>query len=289
MKRHELESRALVALLMLTAAAGTARAAGITEPQAAMPPTSELIARVERVTPGGRQFQVIDRRGNHLQVVQPARPPQASRLERDGDLVNASALREGDIVQVTGVGHGDWFEARQVTVLTGARLGAATPAERVLRFTGFDGGRELRAVGADGTEYRIILPARPQAVTLWKAGSLANLSALAEGDPLVPHGAAQDHVIRADWLEVLGSGRIGSGADVPLRLTYRGSAGWRTLIGEAVDGTRYSVALPRRPQAFYLIRDGAWVEPSALRPGDTMEVYGVPRGEEIEASRIVLR
>src|SRR5207247_148219 len=143
----------------------------------------------EHVTPGGRQFEVTDRHGKHIQVLQPVRPAQASRLERDGDLVNASALREGDMVQVTGVGHGDWFEARRVTVLTGARLGAATSAERVLRFTGFAGGRELRAVAADGTEYRIVLPPRPQAVTLWKAGSLANLSALAEGDSLIPHGA----------------------------------------------------------------------------------------------------
>jgi hypothetical protein len=281
MKWHKIGSQALVALGALIAAIGTAPAAEA--------PAGGRIARVESVSPGGREFTVIDRQGAHIQVVLPARPPQAAAFARDGDLVNPSALREGDTVLLTGIGHDNWFEARRVEVLTGARVGGATAAERVLRFTGFAGGRELRAVSADGTEYRILFPSRPQAISLWKAGNLVELSALREGDRLVAQGNVQDHVIRADRLEVLDESRLGRGAAVPFRLTYRGTAGWRRLIGEAPDGTRYTVVLPRRPQALYFTRGGALVEPSALQPGESIEVRGVIDGNEIEADRIVLR
>jgi hypothetical protein len=281
MKWHELGGRALVALGALIAAAGTAPAAET--------PAGELIARVESVAPGGREFTVRDQHGNRVQVVRPARPPQAAGIERNGDLVNPSALREGDTVLLTGAGHGDWFEARRVEILTGTRAGGATAAERVMRFAGFAGGRELRATSTDGTEYPIILPTRPHAVTVWKAGNLVELSALREGDRIVPHGVEADRVIRASAVEVLEKARLGRGAAVPLRLTYRGTAGWRRLIGEAADGSQYIVALPRRPQALYFVRGGTLAEPSTLQPGDTMEVRGTVHGDQVEAREIVIR
>lgn len=141
-------------------------------------------------------------------------------------------------------------------------------------------------MSADGTEYRILFPSRPQAITVSKSGNLVELSALREGDRLVALGNVQDHVIRANRLEVLDESRVGGGAAVPLRLIYRGTAGWRRLIGEAADGSRYTVLLPRRPQAVYLVRQGTLVDPSTLQPGDTMEVHGVIRGAEIQASKV---
>ena len=73
------------------------------------------------------------------------------------------------------------------------------------------------------------------------------------------------------------------GADAPY------SAGWRVLIGEAADGTRYTVVLPRRTQALYFVRGGALVETSTLHPGDTIEVAGVIHGDEIQAGQITIR
>jgi hypothetical protein len=183
-------------------------------------------------------------------------PISLPRFYRDGNLVNTSALREGDTVLLTGAGHGNWFEASRVEILTGERIGGATAPEQVLRFTGFVSGRELRAVSADDTEYRIVFPPWPQEVTFTRAGSLANLSALRKGDLIVAHGVVQDPVIRADRLEALDESRLGRGAPMPLLLTYRGPAGWRQLIGEAADGTRYTVSLPRRTQALYFVRAG---------------------------------
>src|SRR5438045_1335642 len=94
MKQSGFMSGALVALVGLVAA-GTA--------QAADAPSNELIARVQRVTAGGRQIEVTDRNGDQVRVVWPVRPPQAERVIRDGDLVNASALHEDDMVRLTGV------------------------------------------------------------------------------------------------------------------------------------------------------------------------------------------
>jgi hypothetical protein len=276
MKQTRFGARALVALIGLAAAAGAAHAAGA--------PTGEWMARVQSVAPGGRQFEVTDGSGARVRVMRPVRPPQAT-----GDIVNAGALHEGDTVLLSGVGYGRWFEAQRVEVLTEERVGGATAPEPVLRFTGFDGGRELRAVDADGTEYRIVFPPRPQMIAVWKGGGLAEMSALREGDRFIARGRQMDHTIRADRVEVLDESRLGGGAAVPLVLTYRGSPGWRTLIGEAADGAQYVVSLPRRPQALYYVRNGAQVETSALRPGDSMEVRGLVRGDRIEAREIILR
>src|SRR6266851_13890 len=90
---------------------------------------------------GGQQFQVTDRQGDTIQVVRPARPPEAASLSLDGNLANTSALHEGDLVRLTGVGHGDWFTASGIEVLTGERAGRATAAEPILRFEGFVSGR----------------------------------------------------------------------------------------------------------------------------------------------------
>jgi hypothetical protein len=287
MKHCRFSIGAMVALVGLSIAAGTALAAGY--PPSGWTPDGELIGRVQKVVPGAQQFQVLDRTGNQIQVVWPARPPQATRIYRDGSLVNTSALHEGDTVLLTGLSHGNWFEASRAEILTGERIGGATAPELVLRFSGFVSGRELRAKSADGTEYRIVFPPRPQAIAFTKAGNLANLSALREGDLLVAHGVVRDHVIRADRLEALDESRLGRGAPMPLRLTYRGSAGPRMLIGEAADGTRYTVMLPRRTQALYYVRNGALVEASALHPGDTIDVDGTIRGDRIDASQITIR
>jgi hypothetical protein len=281
MKWHEIGSRALVALGALIAVTGTALAVES--------PTAELMGRVESVRPGGQEFTVTDRDGNRIQVVRPARPPQAASLERDGDLVNATALHEGETVLIAGAHHGDWIEARRVELLSAARLGAATTTARVLRLTGSVNGRQLTAVDPNGAEYRILFPPRPQMVSVWKTGNLVDLSALREADRVIPYGTEQGHLIRADRLEVLEESRVGGGAAVPLRLTYRGTEGWRRLIGEAADGSRYTVLLPRRPQAVYLVRRGTLVDPSTLQPGDTMEVRGLIRGAEIQASKVSVR
>ena len=281
MKRSEFGCRAVLALAGLVLAAGTA--------QRAYAESSELIGRVQHIAPGGQQFQVTDRQGNTVQVVRPVRPPQSASVYRDGNLANTSALQEGDTVLLSGASHDGWFEAREIEVLTGERVGGATAPEQVLRFTGFAGGREMRAVSADGTEYRIVFPPRPQEISFWKAGNLAELSALRKGDLIIPHGLVQNYMIRADRLNVLDESRMGRGAPMPLRLTYRGSAGWRRLVGEAADGTRYTVSLPRRTQALYYVRGGSLVETSALKPGDTIEVQGTVRGDVIDASRVTIR
>lgn len=281
MRPHLIQSKTILALVGLVVAATTAKAASA--------PASEWVARVESVSPGGAQFEVTDRHGERLRVALPARPPQAHRLYRSGALVNTSVLREGETVLVTGVRRGNWLEASRVELLSDARVGAATPAEQLLRFTGFDGPRQLRAVGADGARYRIVFPPKPQKISVWKVGGLAELSALQEGDRLSVRGVAFDHTIRAEWVEVLDQTRLGEGAAIPLRLTYRGSAGWRRLIGEAADGSRYVITLPRRPQAIYFQRNGTLVEPSALQPGDVMDVTGVIHADTVQASQIVLR
>jgi hypothetical protein len=211
MKWHEIGSRALVALGALIAVTGTALAVES--------PTGELMGRVESVRPGGRAFTVTDQDGNRIQVARPARPPQAASLERDGDLVNATALHEGDTVLIAGARHGDWIEARRVELLSGARIGAATTTARVLRLTGSVNGRQLTAVDPNGAEYRILFLPRPQMVSVWKAGNLVDLSALREGDRVIPYGTEQGHLIRADRLEVLDESHVGGGAAVPLRLT----------------------------------------------------------------------
>lgn len=273
MKRVQFGRAALAAVMGLAAAASVAPSAMA---------ESEVVARVRETTAGGRQFEVTDRQGLRRRVVRPARPPQAAEIE-------AGLLREGDLVRLRGIDHGNWFEASRVEVLSGTRLGGATPPERVLRFTGFAGERVLRAIGADGAEYRIVLPLKPQMAPIFKDGGHVEPSALHEGDRIVARGVEEDHTIRADRVELLDESRLGRGAAVPLRLTYRGSGGWRRLIAEAADGTRYEVLLPRRPQALYFVRDGSLVEPSALQPGDTIEVRGVVRGDTIDASRIIIR
>ena len=281
MKQCGFSIRSMVALVGLTAAAGAV--------QAADGPDGALMARMETIAPGGQQFQVVDRDGNKIEVVRPVQPHGMISFYRDGNLVNSSALHNGDRVLLTGVGHGNWFEASRAEILTGERVGGATAPEQVLRFTGFVSGRELRAVSADGTKYRIVFPPRPQEVSFWKDGNLAELAALREGDIVIPHGAMVDHTIVANRLEALEESRLGRGAPMPLLLTYRGSAGWRLLIGEAADGTRYLVRLPRRPQALYYVRNGSLVETSALRPGDTIEVHGFVHDDQIDASEVVLR
>jgi len=61
---------------------------------------NELVGRVRGVAPGGQQFQVTDRQGETIQVVRPARPPEAASLSLDGNLANTSALHEGDLVRL---------------------------------------------------------------------------------------------------------------------------------------------------------------------------------------------
>jgi hypothetical protein len=280
MERCSLGSKAVVTVMGLVAAVSVAHAAPV--------PANELVARVARVAPGGRQFEVTDRQGTRIRVARPVRPLQATTLEVNDDLANTTALQEGDMVLLSGAGHGDWFEARRVQVLDPTRRGAATTAP-VLRFEGFVGARELRAESADGVEYRVVFPPRPQVIPVWKAGSLIEPSALREGDRILAHGLVRDQRIRADRVEVLDESRLGRGAGGPFLLTYRASAGWRRLTGEAADGTRYTVALPRRPQALYFSRDGELVEPSALRVGDIIEVRGFVRGDQIEARQVILR
>jgi hypothetical protein len=248
-----------------------------------------MIGRVQQVVPGAQQFQVTDPSGDRIQVVSPARAHGVIDFYRDGNRVNTSALHEGDTVLVTGVGHGNWFEANRAEILTGERAGGATAEAPVLRFKGFVSGRELRAVSADGTEYRVVFPPRPQEIDFWKAGSLANLSALREGDLMVVRGLVLDHTVRTERVEVLDESRMGRGAPMPLRLTYRGSAGWRELVGEAADGARYTVQLPRRTQALYFVQGGRWVETSTLHPGQAIEVAGTIRGDTVEANRVTLR
>ena len=164
-----------------------------------------------------------------------------------------------------------------------------TPAQIRSRYFEPDGkGAQLRADVRRAARFEQQNLADPKA-PIWKDGGLVDPSALHEGDRLVARGIVENHTIRADRVQLLAEGRLGRGAAVPLRLTYRGPAGWRRLIGEAADGSRYSVLLPRRPQALYFQRNGSLVEPSSLQPGETIEVQGIVRGETIEASRVTIR
>src|SRR5438067_1169525 len=101
MKHCRFSIGAMVVLVGLTIPACTALAAGRGDRsvvrgrapgRSGWTSDGELIGRVQKVVPGAQQFQVLDRTGNQIQVVWPARPPQATRIYRDGSLVNTSAL-----------------------------------------------------------------------------------------------------------------------------------------------------------------------------------------------------